>query len=250
MLVFTVLMTACTGGEAGDSTSSTGTAATSEPTVIDGRPAGPGAGSVDLSRSIDLALTPGEYEAEAFWSPFVLSVSDDGWTSRGTNELWAYFRYYEPGESTFSLDLSLFVLAPDESPRDMITAISASTSLDVVAEARPSALAGQPGWVVDLINTADYGLAPGDCGVGSLGYSRFSGDVYGERMLQVSSELGELNYFGIAACRSARIWAIDVAGSTITVIAGAFDETSFAELIAVAEELLAGIEFVATVADG
>lgn len=47
----------------------------------------------------------------------------------------------------------------------------------------------------------------------------------------------------MAAYRPARIRAIDVGGSTITVVAGALDEESFRELIPVAEELLAGIEF-------
>ena len=253
--MFALVASACGGDTEGTSTTAPPATTTSTAMTTTSRPT-----EVEIPETGILKLRPGTtYVASGFWEPVSFSVEEEGWWwSRGATELWVHIEYHEGGESPWDLDVSIVVQSPN-SPigavvEEIVRLFAGSpdgTTSDpgrVMTEPSATAVGGFDAVVLDVAAPRDANADP-PIPFGLSGYSRFAEGLSGVMFLEAEnpSSLGATSdrqwAFGVRQESAARIWVVDVDGSTITIIAATRNEEFFDELIPAAETLLAGIEF-------
>ena len=231
-----LVVVACGGSDQGVTTASPATSTTTSATAL---PAGP----TEMPIAGLFKLKTETYSTSEFWTPLTVTPATDGWWSRGVSELWLYLEYHEEGESVYDLDVA--VLAHDPTSRPMALALSILGEDQVVTLSAPAdtTVDGHPAVVFDAFQpelAEPFAACPGPAVQGN---SRFPDNLSGTVVLTAPDPAGRAWNFGIRTCRTARIWVIDVDGSTITIIASTTDAAIFDELMPIAEELIAGILF-------
>jgi len=199
-----------------------------------------------------LIMEPGEtYFATRFWIPFALTPEDEGWWVRGLEETWGYLEYYGPAGMDQTrpdlgriLDLSFVANATRSDPESIITAFAARDNIEAITALAMTTVGGRDAWFADVVNT-DAGQSERSgvrCDDGSP-HSAYWDPAPGVSMYTVIDPRdGSTAHLGLAACRTGRIWAIDVDGETIVIIA-ATTNSEFGALVSFAERLVEGIEF-------
>jgi hypothetical protein len=233
-------LAACGDTAATESTTTSTTAATTTTATTTTTTSTTLAGPTELRASTITVLDPGTYVAPGFWSSFTLTVDELGWQSLGSRDLWVYLQYVEPGRASVNLDLSLVAHSPNGTPEGVASRIADAPETEVTRPAEPTTLDGYDAVTLDvLVPESDFG----HCGDPSTtGNSRFE-DGAGLSLLYDTNSPGLGYWFGVRLCREARIWVVDVDGSTITIIAATVRPEQFDDLIPVAERLLAGVDF-------
>ena len=245
--MFAVLITAC-GGDTAETTTtvpptttpSTSTTTTTVPT------------EVEIPASGVLKFRPGTtYVASGFWEPVSFTTEEDGWWwsqgSGGDITLAVHVEYHEHGESPWDLDVSVIAPEPTRGVDEIVSDIVDDDRLVLAADPMTATVAGYDARVLDVVGVGveQGGFADDPClDRGGRGNSRFWGIDPGFDILKTQDKgLGGDWAFGVRSCRAARIWVVDVEGSTIVIIAATYNEELFDELIPAAEALIAGIEF-------
>ena len=247
ILALTVLSVSCSDDSGGveRTTSTAGRSPTTTSTPPITAPA-----EVEIPEQGILKLQPGTaYLASDFWAPVSFTVSSDGWWwARGATDLWVHLEYHEGGGSIWDLDLSAIVSGPTLSSDDLVSEIVSDGYLEVISEPMATTVGNRAAVVFDV-------FAPDAAGSGDRldscvdpeypGNSRFFQLHEGFHLMgdwPDDAVVGGWG-FGVRECRAARIWVVDVDGSTIAIIAAAANQELFDALIPAAEQLLAGIEF-------
>ena len=242
MLALVVVLGGCADDAGGERTSTTAVPTTTSTTTTMLAP------EIEVPATAYLDLEPGTtYTASDFWAPFVLTVDDAGWRSAGSDDIWLHLQYLGGDTRGWDLDISIIAYQPSEPPETVtedLLAVAARNGAEILRRPSPTTLAGADGTVFDLEAPV---RPPSEAGCGGpvlAGHSRFSGsstDVVG--VMTAFNQIGCPMTFGVSTSATARIWVVDVDGSTITVIAAATNRDLFADLIPVAEKLLSGIQF-------
>lgn len=245
----------CAGSDAGDTTSTIAAPTTTAPTTTSTTMP-----STTTTPPIDTEMpaAPGRlimrpdttYAASRFWTPFSLTPEDEGWWVRGLEETWGYLEYYGPRGLDQSrpdlgrvLDLSFVAHSVEADPESILTGFLARDHIEVVNDPVMTTVAGRDAWAVDVVNTDEGRAATGFACDDGGPHSAYWDPAPGVSMhTVVDPRDGSTAHLGLASCRSARIWAVDVDGETIVIIAATTNE-EFDELIPVAGRLLTGIEF-------
>ena len=242
LLGLALTLIAC-GESAPVTTETSATPAASAPTAT--VPGGPTA----IPASGILKWTAGDsYVADDFWVPVSITPADDGWWSLGVTEVWLYLQWHDGDSSLFDLDMVVLAHAPNAAVADVVTAITGDEAVDVTAEPTATTVANRDGVVVDVVVPGEIDE---DEEIVFRGHARSIAALQGLRLFvesdptsgQGGSVAGTFG-FGVRRGRKARIWVLDVAGSTITGIAAASDPEAFDALAPVAERLVAGFDFV------
>jgi len=188
----------------------------------------------------------GVYAASTFWVPVSFAPVDPGWWSLGAADLWLSLQFHETGESAFDLDLTLLAHAPGDPPESALAGILGREEVSTSTTPTATSVAGHDAVMVDLVVAASP-LFGGTCEVNPApGNTIFPTNDSGIYLL---TEVGGTaqgpygNGFGIRSCRAARLWAIDVDGDTILVIAATTSPAQFDRLIAYADRLLSTMAF-------
>jgi len=217
------------------STTSTDASVTSTTTL---RPSTP------IGASGILKWTPGDaYVADDFWVPIAFRPVDPGWWSLGSGELWVYLQWHEGGGSLFDIDLAVLAHAPNDAVDVVAASITEDRVVEVTARPAPTTVGGFEGVVFDI-------LLPGELDpfVESqyVGNTRFVSGLESVKLLALPdpamSDSGTF-WFGVRLGRQARVWVLDVAGSTITVIGAVTDPRDFAALAPVVDRLVSAVRF-------
>ncbi|HSM01727.1 MAG TPA: hypothetical protein VK960_04690 [Acidimicrobiia bacterium] len=200
-------------------------------------------GPVILPASRIAPLEPGvEYRAPSFWSPLSLAPAREGWRANGSSELWIYFQYFESGRSTYDLDLAIVAHSPNAEIAGVARRITNDEQVTSTAGPTPAMLDGHDAVVLDIeVEASRFG--GGYCGNPTAGNSRFQNNETGMVLLEDSDSPLYPHFFGVRSCRGARIWVVDVAGATITIIAATERPEMLEDLLPVAEALVATIDF-------
>jgi hypothetical protein len=191
------------------------------------------------------------YVTSRFWKPVAFTVDEgDSWWARGVGEIWFYAEYHDGGGSTFDLDLSVLAHA-HAAPVDDLAASIIDREVDwyyppepgeeaaqVLSAPRPTTVSGFPAQVFDIALAADRGDGLNE----GFGNSRFSAVVPSLGLVTVDAP-GRSLRFGVRNGRAARVWIVDVDGSTIIIIAATTTPEMFDELIPAAEKLVVGMTF-------
>jgi hypothetical protein len=207
---------------------------------------------MELPAAGHLALAPGTYRASGFWTPVTLVVDDAGWTSFGADDIWVQLEHF--GSDRLFPDLSVSVLAqsPGVGIAEVAATIMGYEQGEVLESSEPSSVAGFEALVFDVFVPAfPAGYCDDvaqrrrdevrDVGEFAMSHSAFPPNASGIVLLYDLS--GTSGYaFGVRNCRTARIWVVDVRGSTITIVAATDLTEDAADLMATAEGLLSGLE--------
>ena len=242
-LFILALVGACGGDTATTTPSTPATSATTAATTL-ATTTTTVAGPIDLPPSGILLLAPGaEYRAATFWSPLTVVPDRDGWRADGSSELWIYFQYFEPGRSTYDLDLAIITHSPNAALDGVAARITGDPQVSLIAGPDPTILGGHDAVVLDIeVEAAPIG-GGGYCGNPTAGNSRFQNNETGMALLEDSNSPIYPHFFGVRSCRGARTWVVDVDGATITIIAATERPEMLDELIPIAEAFVAGIQF-------
>lgn len=201
-------------------------------------------GSAEIAEDGLLEWSAGTYRASAFWVPVSFTPRGEGWRSYGQSDLWVHTEYRSPGEQRSNLTLTVLAHRPADPIETEVEAIAGDPAVSLVAGPSETSVAGFRALVLDVVAKAGPGNS---CGNTQPGNSRFQANDTGLILLTEGGIEGEgstYGYgFGVRSCRAARIWAVDVDGSSIVVIAATTTEDDFGDLIGVAEELIGGMEF-------
>ena len=249
-VVMAVAVAAC-GAESSVITTTRATVAPSTslpPTTVPNR--------VEVPGGTLLKFEPGTvYVASRFWEPVSLSTDQDGsWWSRGSTELWVHLEYHDNGESVTDLDLTIVAHSPTASLEEVVASIIAkeigwfftpdpgNETARVITPPSPTTVGGFEASVFDLfVPRGRY-----DEGPNARGNTLFFQTIPGLSLLTIGDNAvtggGEAR-IGIRHGRAARVWVVDVAGATITIVAAATDLDLFDDLIGAADRLVADIEF-------
>jgi len=247
ILALTVLSVSCSADSGGVEHPTSTVGSVSDPTSA---PPITVPAEVEIPEQGILKLQPGTaYLASGFWAPVSFTVASDGWWwAQGATELWVHLEYHEGGGSTWDLDLSAIAPDPTQSADDLVSEIVSDGYLEVISEPMTTTVGDRGAVVLDVY--APYTAASGDrfdscVDPEYLGNSRFFQLHEGFHLASdwpSDAVVGGWG-FGVRECRAARIWVVDVDGSTIIIIAAAANQELFDALIPAAEQLLAGIEF-------
>ena len=231
------LVSACGGAEATTTTPTTTTTPATTTTTTT-TPAGP----IEIPDETVLTWDPGSYVASGFWVPVTFDVQDEGWASQGARELWVYLTYVAPERGFFDLDMSILAHSPNAEITGVVSRIESDDEIDVTRPATETSVAGHPALVLDVVGV-ELPIGGGYCGNNAPGNSRFQDNANGLRLLTDSDSPYYGYAFGVTLCRAARIWVVDVDGTTITIVAATDRPDVFADRIPAAERLVAGLTF-------
>ena len=179
------------------------------------------------------------YDSPDFWEPVSIVPVDEGWISYEATDIGIHLKYAGDEARENELDLSVFVadvqLAPEAAAEDLMM----SQPVVVVAGPDEAQVAGHMAVRLD-VEVTDEGQAV-ECGAAGfpLGWSYFFGP--GVILQRASGDAPTT--FGLSACSAARVWFVDVSGSTITIIAGTAGPAVFDAVIPIAERMIAGLSF-------
>ncbi|HSM01512.1 MAG TPA: hypothetical protein VK960_03585 [Acidimicrobiia bacterium] len=202
-----------------------------------------------IPASTALAMEPHtRYHADGFWTPVDFLMEDDGWWSLGWDELWVHMEHRKAGRTLPDLDLSVIAQAPTAAPGNVIEAIAGREHIEVIREPRAVTLGGRVASQIDVSAAFPPQPFPQECPGNALlggGGTRFAAQGLGVVLLTSPNPAlpPSVWAFGLAYCRTARIWVVDVDGSTITIIAAPTDPGDFDELIGLADAFVEGIEW-------
>jgi hypothetical protein len=245
-------VTACGGDDAVTTTTVMPTTASTSATTTTST-----SSEVEIPGTGILKLRPvTTYLASRFWVPVSLTVEEDAvWWAQAA-ELWVHLEYHEGGGSTWDLDVSIVahgsnrpIAAVVEGIAELLAEGPGGPSADpgvILVEPSGTTIAGFDALVLDV--SVPGAVDPNSEAIWT-GHSRFAAGTWGVKLLEAgnpSSQGGTSDRqwgFGVRLGRAARIWVVDVDGTTITLIAATRNQELFDEWIPVAEEMLAGIEF-------
>ena len=236
-------------GACGGTTDTSGLSSTSVPTVPDRDPPATTIADpprIEIPTDGLLKWDTGVHVASSFWTPGSFAPDDLGWWSLGATEIWVHLQLHETGESRFDLDVTLLAHAPSDPPETMVAGILTRAEVSTSGPPTATEVAGHRAITADLVLAASP-LFGGTCEINQApGNSRFPSNDAGIYLLTEVGGISQGPYgsgFGIRSCRAARIWAIDVDGDTILVIAATTGHDDFERLIPYADRLLAAMAF-------
>ena len=206
----------------------TTTSSTDSPTTVAPAP-------VDICSVGKVWEAEASYTASCFLIPVTFTPSEPGWRSSGSAERWVSLRWVDPDEREWEVDVGIIAYQPNNDPREVIEAIDSLRGINVLADPEPINLVRVEGVTVDAEGEPANAFSRGPCESGG-GLIRFAGAGGGGGNTIVEG-VGRAE-IGVGFCVVARLWALDIDGLTVTVLAAATDPQRHDDAIAVIEALL------------
>lgn len=175
------------------------------------------------------------YFADCFVMSVTLHPTEAGWRSVSVGAEWIEGTWIEPGTSEPALQFVLLAYESSRSPEDVIGSIVDAEGVNAITEARPATVAGRTGVQVDVVTeagspTAGQSGRPGCTTTLTHSLNLLFGERPGFTLLDRIDMGGGGSLYGLGACLAFRIWAIDVDGITLTLIAAAPDADRLADV--------------------
>jgi hypothetical protein len=181
------------------------------------------------------------YVADCFAVPVTFAPADPGWRSVRAGGEWLESTWVDSDTREIGVRLLFLALDTTEPPEAVLDSILSIDGVNTHRGPEAAVIAG-----VDAI-TAGVVTEPRRTTVNALTCTGMTHSVdlfHGERpgyLLLDRSGAGSGATYGLGACLVFQIWALDVAGHTITVIAAAPSEDLLPEVVRRVESLLATV---------
>lgn len=184
------------------------------------------------------------YVAECFVHPVSLEVGEQGW-SASPAESGAVTMTYKDPSGGLVVTVALISFDRAKPPDEVLEVVASREGIAVIAEPVATEISGYPGLYMDVQG------APRGGDTDTLDEPRPSQYCPPRRPVRfkdggnaiVGQVGGAADAIGVGYCHVARIWAVEVDGSTVTLIAGTTDPDRHGEAVAKSEELLDGLSF-------
>lgn len=179
------------------------------------------------------------YRAECFIVPLSFEPDEDGWRSAGGGDLRIRIDWREPGGDV-AIRMAVLVYEPHLEPASVLERILAIDGVNAVGGSRAVSVGAHDTLTVDVDTDPDpqSGSSSRECsshqGLVTWGYDAWPGYP----LVVDSRSLGGTYEYGLGACATFRIWAVDIEGTTVTVLATTDDQSRFEELRPTVERLL------------
>lgn len=196
-----------------------------------------------------LVWEPGTtYIADCFVVSVAFEPTEHGWRSVAVGAEWIEGTWIDPDTSTPALQYVLLAYEPSESPGDVIESIVNREGVDAISAVRHESIAGHTSLRIDVTTKPE---APMSSPVGRGGCTTtlthslnlFGGERPGYVLMDRLNMGGSRSVYGLGACLAFRIWAIDVDGATMTLIAASVDTDRLPDVGALVESLFASVVF-------
>lgn len=238
-----VLAAAC-GDTAGDVPSSvTETSTTTTTTTVEVTTTTP-SGPVDLCRGRPVVFEPDTiHVAECYVVPIAITPGIDGWRTLEADADSVSLFWTDPDDRTLEVAVAILPFrSTADAALDSIVAkegITALTTAESVAVGTSEALA------IDIEGAPTQ--SPQYFAPAASPYCATGRPIFGTQLIHIiapssGSQLAPLGY-GVGPCEVARVWAFEIRGQTLVVIAGSDDPERHDEVTAAASSLLESLTF-------
>ena len=139
---------------------------------------------------------------------------------------------------------ALWAYRSSDSPQTVIESILSIDGVDALTEVGGTKVSGRDAVGVDVATEIDEFNAADTCSLSNLGLRTWDGDIGqpGYFLFSVGDGTFRLD-FGLGACKTFRLWAIEVDDFTVTIAATADKDERFDELMPTIERLLDSMTF-------
>lgn len=178
------------------------------------------------------------YGAGCFIVPLSFEPDEEGWRSGGGGNNWVRIDWRETGGDV-AIRMAALAYEPQSDPASVLDQIIAIDGVNAQGISRGVSVGTHSATTVDVHTdpdpqpeVLDFDECSSDQGLVTWGYDVWPGYplVYDP---QSSTE-----EFGLGACATFRIWAVDMDGTTVTILATTEEQARFEELMPTVERLL------------
>ena len=237
------MLTACTIGSNADGTFTDATPVVASPAATlaespDTTTSQPNDGIIELDSMRRALGTNTLHVADGFLVPLSVIPGESGWTGAWIRTDIVDFEWNplfprRSWQDRDSLSVTVLAYSPELPVNEVIALILAIDGIEPLSIPVATSVAGHAGLTFDVFGEEPPEIAAGS----SCTQHRVNNDG---GYLLVSYEYAA---FGIPACGWARLWVVDVSGTTITFVGATMGPDGLTELMARAESLIASLKF-------
>ena len=199
--------------------------------------------AVDICRSgTAIVWKPGQtHVATCFLLPLSFTPREGGWRTFSVQEDRLHVTLAEAGAPV--AEVAILAYRPSAGLDAVADSILALEGPTVVADPTDVTLNGKPAVTFDVSTPPDPSSEPGwnECHTLSLGTVIAAQDGPGWRLFE--GGLDGTDAYGLAPCRTFRVWVVEIAGVTVTFIATADEEPTLREAMPTIERHLDSMTF-------